>query len=109
MNAVKVGFAVVLRGILAPVHLQNVNRVSLIPIQAIVVVVSAISFIAGAGRFAGLPPAVERPYAGYRDFSRAAVLIAGRQRGQDEGAEQNHGEDEGQKGTLFLHTKMLLF
>ena len=71
--------------------------------------IATVATTAGAGRFAGLPPAVERPYAGYRDFSRAAVLIAGRQRGQDEGTEQNQGKDEGQKGTLFLHTKMLLF
>ena len=71
--------------------------------------IATVATTAGAGRFAGLPPAVERPYARYRDFTCAAVLIAGGQRGHDKGTEQNQGEEEGQKGTLFLHTKMLLF
>ena len=105
VNAVKIRFAVVLRGVLAPVHLEDVNRVSLEPVQPVVVVIAPIAAVAGAGRFAGLPPAVERPYAGYRDFSRAAVLIAGRQRGQDEGTEQNQGRMMDKKARCFFIRK----
>ena len=58
VNAVKVCFAVVLRGVLAPVHLEDVNRISFVPVQPVVVVIAPIAAVAGAGRFAGLTPAV---------------------------------------------------
>lgn len=58
VNAVKVSFAVVLRGVLAPVHLEDVNRISFVPVQPVVVVIAPIAAVAGAGRFAGLTPAV---------------------------------------------------
>ena len=92
---IKVCFAVVLRGVLAPVYLEDVNRISFVPVQPVVVVIAPVAAVAGAGRFAGLTSAVERPYAGYRDFSCAAVLIAGGQTGHDKGTAQNQGEDEG--------------
>ena len=87
--------SVVLRGVLAPVHLEDVNRISFVPVQPVVVVIAPIAAVAGAGRFAGLTPAVKRPYAGYGDFACAAVLIARSQRGHNKGTEQNQGEDEG--------------
>ena len=45
-----------------------------------VVMVAPVAAVAGAGRFAGLPPAVERPHARYRNFGGVPVLIAGGQR-----------------------------
>lgn len=37
--AVKVRFVVVLRGILAPVHLQDIDGIALIPIETIVIMI----------------------------------------------------------------------
>ena len=93
-DTVKIRFAVILWGVLAAVHLQYVDAVALIPVQPVVVVVATITAVAGGAGFSGLPAAVESPHAGHGDFSRAAVLIADRQRGQDESAEQYEGEDD---------------
>ena len=71
--------------------------------------VAPVAAVAGAGRFAGLSPAVERPYARYRNLGGVPVLIAGGQRGHNEGTEQEKGKNERQNSALFLHRKTLLF
>ena len=56
------------------------SLIHILPIQTVVVMVAPVAAVAGAGRFAGLPPAVERPHARYRNFGGVPVLIAGGQR-----------------------------
>ena len=92
---IKVRFAVILRGVLAAVHLQNVDGISLVPVQPVVVVVATITAVAGGAGFTGLSAAVESPHAGNRNFSRTAVLIAGRQRGQHHPAQQQNRHTQG--------------
>ena len=87
--AVKVRFVVVLRGILAPVHLQDIDGIALEPIQAVVVVVPAIAAVAGGTGFPRLPAVVECPHARYCDLGGVAVLIAGSKYWQDERTKQN--------------------
>ena len=87
--AVKVRFAVVLRGILAPVHLQDVDGIALEPIQAVVVMVAPVATVAGGTVFPRLPAGVECPHARYCDLVGVAVLIAGSKYWQDERTKQN--------------------
>ena len=88
MNAVHIGLAFVLRGVLAPVNLKNVDAVPLVPVQAVVVMISPVAAVAGGTILAGLSPAVECPYFGYRNFGGIAVLIAGGKGWQNKGTEQ---------------------